>query len=800
MTALVVLLWLVPGCLMSPKDFQALMDGVLDSDGDGHVNADFEGEGGDDCDDDNAATHPGADELCDGEDNDCDGTIDEGRSDWEGLWRDLDADGYGDPDNPLTFCPIPADAVADATDCDDGRPAINPAQTDVVGDGLDQNCDDVDGTDGDGDGWASVASGGADCDDADASVNPGATEGWYDGADQNCDGASDYDADVDGHDSVDYGGDDCDDLSAAVHPGTPEIWYDGTDQDCAGDNDYDADLDGEDADAFGGTDCDDADSGINASATELCDGVDQNCDGIVDNDATDGTTFYADTDGDTYGDPNSTQSACSQPSGFVTDDTDCDDTDASTNPGGTEVGYDLVDNDCNGNTDDMDAAAEASHEVHGIALNDAVASTVLLTSDLNGDGDPEFILGIPGLDANGVDAGAVALFDSDTLGSSQGANSNYSLVLGTSQSDLLGYAISFLGDVDGDGSAELAIGAPYSDLGGTDAGTVYLIDLGVGSSHTGGSVVITPDGTIQGGYSSGHYGSSASSGDLDGDGLSDLAVGATGELSFRGGAYVHLASDAYQTANDLNVALSSTYFITSTYAQLGSSVDLSGDVTGDGYSDFVACGGFHNTDAGRCWVVAGLSTPGFLNERIENHDTANFSGNAGDELGVGQHMLATADVNGDNIDDILIGSASAASGNGEVYVFLGGASLSGSYTAATDADVILGGDGAFGTAIQAGVDVDGDGNDDVLIGATTGGAATAGVVYLIPGPLSGASYALPGDEIASWHGTASGDQFGAAISGLFDLDGDINGEFAVAAPGNDDARPNTGKVYILPAY
>ena len=73
-------------------------------------------------------------------------------------------------------------------DCDEGNPAINPAATDMLGDGYDQNCDGIDGTDGDGDGYASTASGGTDCDDANAQANPGITEVPGDGVDQNCNG------------------------------------------------------------------------------------------------------------------------------------------------------------------------------------------------------------------------------------------------------------------------------------------------------------------------------------------------------------------------------------------------------------------------------------------------------------------------------------------------------------------------------------------------------------------------------------------------------------------------------------
>ncbi len=110
-------------------------------------------------------------------------------------------------------------------DCDDADPAVHPLADDDVGDGVDQDCDGLDGRDADGDGFASVASGGDDCDDADAAVHPGALEVPADGVDQDCDGAEGVDGDGDGHASIATGGDDCEDADAGIHPGAPgDAW------------------------------------------------------------------------------------------------------------------------------------------------------------------------------------------------------------------------------------------------------------------------------------------------------------------------------------------------------------------------------------------------------------------------------------------------------------------------------------------------------------------------------------------------------------------------------------------------
>ena len=116
-------------------------------------------------------------------------------------------------------------------DCANEDPAMHPGATDTFGDAVDQNCDGLDGVDADADGFASVASGGDDCDDADAAIKPGGLEVWYDGVDSNCAGDDDYDRDGDGVDSIDYGGEDCDDGSVDI-PRT-ETWN-GMDDDCDG--------------------------------------------------------------------------------------------------------------------------------------------------------------------------------------------------------------------------------------------------------------------------------------------------------------------------------------------------------------------------------------------------------------------------------------------------------------------------------------------------------------------------------------------------------------------------------------
>ncbi len=153
-------------------------------------------------------------------------------------------------------------------------------------------------------------------------------------------------ADADGDGAV--AGLDCDDSDPSAYPGALEE-CDGADNDCDGsiDEGFDADSDG--ATSCGG-DCDDSDPSIRPGVTESCDGVDNNCDGTIDEGMS--TVWYADDDGDGYGDPTHISESCTQPSGYVSDNTDCDDDEVLASPAWEEVCDDLIDNDCDGDTDE----------------------------------------------------------------------------------------------------------------------------------------------------------------------------------------------------------------------------------------------------------------------------------------------------------------------------------------------------------------------------------------------------------------------------------------------------------------
>ncbi len=376
---------------------------------------------GTDCNDGNAAINPGATEVCDvaNTDEDCDGLADDadasatGKATW---YTDADHDTFGNAGTAALRChPLP-DQVANGADCNDANAAIHPGATEVCdASNTDEDCnglaDDADVAaagktpwyvDADHDTYGNPAlsalrchpalgevANDLDCNDASAAVHPGATEvcdasstdedcnGLADDADPAATGKTTWYADADGDHYGNPGasalrchpvgsqivdGTDCDDTNPAIHPGAPEGIADGVDENCDGEElcygDVDNDHYGTGATvlttdiacaaaghATVSTDCNDDDANVHPGATEVAaDGIDENCDGSE--------ACYTDLDHDTYGTPATTLSSnlgCSATGLSVRDD-DCDDGNAAINPGALEV-CDGIDNDCNGVTD-----------------------------------------------------------------------------------------------------------------------------------------------------------------------------------------------------------------------------------------------------------------------------------------------------------------------------------------------------------------------------------------------------------------------------------------------------------------
>ncbi|MEC8378946.1 MAG: putative metal-binding motif-containing protein [Myxococcota bacterium] len=332
---------------------------TLDVDGDGVI-------GSLDCDDNNPNVSPNLPELCDGIDNNCDGAVDNSPTDGNFYYNDADGDGYGSIAFYILSCEPVENYSENSEDCDDGNPDVNPDADDVC-DEIDNNCDgqvDEDGLVGffydmDGDGAGdpnlpvedcepldNMVENSLDCDDSNAEIS-GLNEEVCDGIDNDCDGVIDngvsnfyyVDSDGDGYGSDTDVIQTCDELT-----GYAEV----------------------------GGDCDDGNSTVNPDSNEICDNIDNNCDGIVDTDAVDAVTFYADADQDGYGDDQSFTVSCEQPPDTTPISGDCndspDDLDNDGIPDGQLINPDMIelcdlqgiDENCNGLVDDDDLYVDPS--------------------------------------------------------------------------------------------------------------------------------------------------------------------------------------------------------------------------------------------------------------------------------------------------------------------------------------------------------------------------------------------------------------------------------------------------------
>ncbi len=422
-------------------------------------------EQGGDCDDADADQFPGADEYCNAEDDDCDGTVDEDDAIDASTWyADTDGDFFGDASSTTAACLKPTGYVADDTDCDDSDVTVNPdaiEECDTVDNDCDGTVDEDDAIDADtwyrdadSDGFGNLdnttiscdqptgyLADSTDCNDANNSINPDADE-ECDSVDNDCDGDTDED------DAIDA-----------------DTWYRDADTDGYGDTSVTAVSCSSPSGYVGNDDCDDSDSSISPAATEVCDEIDNDCDGDIDDDdsnldASTTMTWYSDVDGDGYGSTTFTLDRCAQPTNYVADDTDCDDSDADVYPGAPdEVYHDGVDQDC----DDFDG-----YTIDYLIAGDLIITEIMANPDAVTDANGEYF---EFYNASGVDVNIDGLVFTDN-----------------SSSDTVEETLV----IDADSYAVFAINGNYSSNGGIDADFDWS---GPALSNSGDVITLSYDGT-----------------------------------------------------------------------------------------------------------------------------------------------------------------------------------------------------------------------------------------------------------------------------------------------------------------
>ncbi len=463
---------------------------------------------------------------------------------------------------------------------------------------------------------------------------------------------------------------------------------------------------------------------------------------------------------------------------------------------------------------DAIALGQDGYRITG-AVGDGAGTALAAGRDVNGDGIKDFAYGSPFADTAGrSNAGAADVVFGGGAGGFR--------INGAVAGDNAGVAVALLPDMNGDGLAEILVGADGHDGGGSGAGAAYVvwgkadgttIDLASVALGNGGFRISGAAAGDEAGLTVDH------AGDVNGDGIADMIIGA--RLSDPNGSSSGSAFVVFGKADSAEVRLGDLgaggFQIRGAIAgdQAGGAVSAAGDVNGDGYDDILVGARFDDTGGtnnGAAFVVFGgpgssdveLSTLGAAGLRIIGERPADNAG---------WSVSALGDLNADGLDDFSVSARNAdprAGGAGAVYVVFGRAE--GGDIPLTDVAQGIGGfriGGELGNDWAGGVisfapDMNGDGLPELLIGAlgNDAGGSNAGAAYVVFGGSDGlatsldwAANALGGFKV---FGEAAADAAGTAIAYAGDLNGDGIGDLLVGAPGVDLVTGNgAGAVYVV---
>ena len=534
----------------------------------------------------------------------------------------------------------------------------------------------------------------------------------------------------------------------------------------------DADGDGYDDDV----DCDDANPAVYPNAVERCNGSDDDCDSLVDDDAADVRPFYVDADGDGFGDPAVSQATCEAPSGYVDNDDDCNDADAamsffsvwytdadSDGFGDGVVGagcmasplFTLVPGDCNDDRADMHPGAS---EVCDRRDNDC---------DGEFDEDP-LDPRVWYVDADGDHFGDASM---PVYACEQPENTS-SDAFDCDDTDTY---VSPAAPEDCDDGID-------SDCSGRDSNGCSIDTLGT-SGWTWTGVDTFGKGV-------------GAAGDVNGDGLDDVIAGTWSYSSLAGIAYVLYGNTLPDSYDDVSTVADASIAGTDRYDEVGTDMGTAGDLNGDGYDDVHV--GAANWDYEKCRNCGASRVFFGPLQGAYGTDDADVVALGAVTPGIGG-VGSEGDFDNDGQDDFVFGGTGGSDGpavnfDGSLYFFSG--PLTGGELDYTKADATYAGENGtnYATGVTSLRDADGDGLNDLAVGDWRYGS-DSGIVFLFQGPISGTMSAATAD--ARYTAEERGDRLGFRCEWAGDLDGDGSLDLAMAAQWADDGSANEGAVYVV---
>ncbi len=552
-----------------------------------------------DCNDANASIHPGATEVCDGIDQDCDGTADDGAPPTT-YYADADSDGYGNLAVTTSSCSAVAGYVSNSTDCNDASATVSPGDAEVCNDGIDNDCD-PDPTPCE---WSGSEAPSASYDFR----GYGTATNYAVGSSI----ANNGDFNGDGYDDV-VVGQSFWDTSPTVDNGRAYIWYGPvTTADTL--SSADVTIDGDTArsnDQFG--------SSSRFIGDLNSDGADDLLLSASKSHSDDRGTAYLFLGGST---PTSATGAyasfaVASATNYTGQSIDGGDIDGDGLPDilvgaygrTTTAGAVGVWNNTAITGGAEDLSLDATLLVTGEASTDNLGYSAQIIGDLDGDGMQDLLLGAPAASSTTKPGKAYVFYGVNTLSGTVSASLADAVISGSNNGDRFGFAVAGLGDTNGDGQNDFLVTADYADTSATNAGTAYVFTAPPTGAVTGATEA---ESLITGQAASDFFGrSGAEIGDINGDGFADFAVGASGydvgALSGAGALYVIYgpapAGISSAAAYDYRLLGANTSDAVG-YATAGG-----GDVDGDTYADFMASApswdGYGYGNAGGSWVFYG---------------------------------------------------------------------------------------------------------------------------------------------------------------------------------------------------